>query len=79
MCLAVPMIVKTRDGFQAECEAKGIGRTVSLILLQHEDIAAGDHVMVHVGYAIQKITQADAQGAWDIFDEMFEAEADPDA
>ncbi len=77
MCLAVPMVVKSRDGFQASCEAKGIGRTVSLILLEHEEIKAGDHVMVHVGYAIQKISQADADSAWDIFDEMFEA--DPDA
>ena len=77
MCLAVPMVVKSRNGFQASCEAKGIGRTVSLILLEHDDIKAGDHVMVHVGYAIQKISEADADSAWDIFDEMFEA--DPDA
>lgn len=81
MCLAVPMVVKSRDGFVAECEAKGIGRTVSLFLLQHEDIAPGDHVLVHVGYAIQKISPTDARTAWEIFDEMFEggAEADRDA
>ena len=78
MCLAVPMAVVTRDGFTAQCEAKGIGRSVSLFLLQHEDIRPGDHVMVHVGYAIQKITPADAQGAWDIYDEMFAAEAGAD-
>ena len=41
MCLAVPMQVVTVDGFQAECEAKGVGRTVSLFLLQHEDVAPG--------------------------------------
>lgn len=79
MCLAVPMVVIARDGLQASCEAKGIGRTVSLILLQHEDVGPGDHVMVHVGYAIQKITQADAENAWDIFDDMFDAGADRDA
>jgi hydrogenase expression/formation protein HypC len=46
MYLAVPMVIRSRDGFRAQCEAKGIGRTVSLILPQHEDIKAGDHVMV---------------------------------
>lgn len=74
MCLAVPMKVISRDGFIAHCEAKGIGRSVSLFLLQHEEILPGDHVMVHVGYAIQKITPEDAEGAWDIYDEMFAAE-----
>ena len=52
MCLGVPMRVVERDGFRARCEAKGIERSVSLFLLQHEAIGPGDHVMVHVGYAI---------------------------
>ena len=75
MCLAVPMQVVKREGHIAQCEAQGIGRQVSLFLLQHEDICVGDHVMVHVGYAIQKISQADAQTAWDLYDAMFMAEA----
>lgn len=81
MCLAVPMTVISRDGFSARCEARGVGRPVSLILMQHEEIQAGDHVMVHVGYAIQKITPEDAQSAWEIYDEMFATEtgADEDA
>jgi hydrogenase expression/formation protein HypC len=75
------MRVVERDGFVARCEAKGIERTVSLFLLQHEEIAPGDHVMVHVGYAIQKMTEADALSAWELYDEMLsaEAEASPDA
>ena len=54
MCLGVPMRVVHRDRFMARCEAKGIERTVSLFLLQHEEIGPGDHVMVHVGYAISE-------------------------
>jgi len=76
MCLGIPMRVVVRDGFVARCEAKGIERTVSLFLLQHEAIEPGDHVMVHVGYAIQKMSQADAQSAWDLYDEMLVAEAE---
>jgi hydrogenase expression/formation protein HypC len=67
------MRVIKRDGDVAQCEAQGTGRKISLFLLQHEDVAEGDYVMVHVSYAIQKISQTDAQAAWDLFDAMFAA------
>ena len=68
------MRVVERDGYVARCEAKGVERSVSLFLLQHEDVRPGDHVMVHVGYAIQKISAADSEGAWALYDEMFARE-----
>jgi hydrogenase assembly chaperone HypC/HupF len=46
-----------RHGFIAHCEAKGVTRDVSLFLMQDEPVAPGDFVMVHVGYAIQKMTR----------------------
>ena len=70
MCLGIPMRVVECDGFMARCEAKGIERNVSLFLLQHEDVGPGDHVMVHVGYAIQKMSEADASSAWELYDRM---------
>ena len=70
MCLAVPMKITSVDGFNALCEAKGIQREVSLFMLQGEVIAPGDHVLVHVGYAIQKVSEEDARLAWDLFDEV---------
>lgn len=70
MCLAVPMRIKTVDGFAAVCEAKGIEREVSLFMLQGEDLAPGDHVLVHVGYAIQKVSEEDARSAWELFDQI---------
>ncbi|HTO63065.1 MAG TPA: HypC/HybG/HupF family hydrogenase formation chaperone [Bradyrhizobium sp.] len=76
MCLGIPMRVVECDGFIARCEAKGIERTVSLFLLQHEPVEPGDHVMVHVGYAIQKMSEAEALSAWELYDEMFAAEAE---
>ena len=72
MCLAVPMKIKTIDGFAAVCVAKGIEREVSLFMLQGEDVAPGDHVLVHVGYAIQKVSAEEAQATWDLFDEIIE-------
>jgi hydrogenase expression/formation protein HypC len=76
MCLGIPMRVVEFDGFVARCEAKGIERTVSLFLLQHEPVEPGDHVMVHVGYAIQKMSEAEASSVWDLYDQMLEAEGE---
>ena len=49
MCLAVPMKITAIDGYQCTCEAKGIEREVSLFMLQNEDVAVGDYILVHVG------------------------------
>ncbi len=75
MCLAIPMQVLEIDGMDARCVAKGIERRVSLFLLQHQDIEPGDSVLVHVGYAIQKMSPEEARSTWDLFDEMLSAEA----
>jgi hydrogenase expression/formation protein HypC len=64
MCLAIPMRIVSIDGYEARCEAKGIARTVSLFLLQHEQLAPGDAVLVHVGYAIQKVSEDAARATW---------------
>jgi hydrogenase expression/formation protein HypC len=75
MCLAVPMQVEAVDGFMCRCVARGIEREVSLFLLQGEEISPGDHVLVHVGYAIQKVTAEEAADSWELFDEVLEANA----
>ena len=66
------MQIKHIDGFNANCEAKGVQRDVSLFMLQHEQLGEGDFVVVHVGYAIQKVSREEAETAWDIYDEMIE-------
>lgn len=70
MCLAIPMQVTAVDGFIAHCEAKGITRDVSLFLMQDEPVLPGEFVMVHVGYAIQKMTAQEARSAWELYDEI---------
>ena len=75
MCLAVPMQVKSVDGFQCICEARGIEREVSLFMLQEENIAPGDYVLIHVGYAIQKVSEVEAASSWEMFDEILAADA----
>lgn len=74
MCLGIPMQIQSIDGFIASCEAKGVKRDVNLFMLQDEAFSIGDYVMVHIGYAIQKMTEQEAQSAWEVYDEMFGVE-----
>lgn len=67
------------DGHRARCQAKGVERDVNLFLLQDEPVQPGDYLMVHVGYAIQKISPQEARSAWQLFDQMTAAEPSPDA
>jgi hydrogenase expression/formation protein HypC len=66
------MQIKSIDGFTAHCEAKGVERDVSLFMMQDEQLNIDDFVVVHVGYAIQKISPQEAQTAWELYDEMLE-------
>lgn len=75
MCLGVPMRIVDIDGFKATCEARGIRRQANLFLLQHENLRPGDLVMIHVGNAIQKMSEEEAQSAWALYDEMLAREA----
>ncbi|HBE92405.1 MAG TPA: HypC/HybG/HupF family hydrogenase formation chaperone, partial [Gammaproteobacteria bacterium] len=46
----------------------------NLFMLQEDEVAPGDYVVVHIGYAIQKMTEQEARSAWEIYDEMLAAE-----
>lgn len=77
MCLGVPMRIIAIDGFNARCEAKGVERAVNLILMQHESLAPGDLVMIHGGYASQRMSEEEARSAWELYDEILAAD-DPE-
>ena len=73
MCLGIPMQVLEINGYNARCSAKGVERDVNLFMIQDQPVADGDFVMVHVGYAIQKMTEEEARTAWEVYDEMLGA------
>lgn len=78
MCLGIPMQIKEIDGFIAHCEAKGVSRDVNLFLMQEADLKPGDYVLVHVGYALQKVSEEHARSAWELFDEILDMQGEPD-
>lgn len=75
MCLAIPMQLTHIDGLQARCQAKGVERDVSLFMLQHELPVVGDFVLVHVGYALQRVSAQEAHSTWELLDEVLASDA----
>lgn len=76
MCLGIPMQIVAIDGYNATCTAKSVMREVSLFMLQEEPITVNDFVMVHVGYALQKMTEQEARSTWELLDEMLAHDPD---
>ena len=71
MCLAIPSrIIKIQDNM-ATIDVEGVQREASLLLL--EDARVGDYVIVHAGFAIQKLDEASAQETLDLLREAIAA------
>jgi hydrogenase expression/formation protein HypC len=77
MCMGIPMRIIEIDGLLARCEAKGVEREASLLMLEHEGLTVGDYIVVHLGHAIDHVTPEQAADAWAIFDEMLAASEAP--
>lgn len=58
MCLAIPMRLVERDELEGTVELDGVRRRVGLLLCP--EARAGDHVLVHAGYAIGLIDAEEA-------------------
>lgn len=66
MCLAIPAkVVELRPGGQAIVDLGGVRKDVSLALV--EGVAPGDYVIVHVGYALQKVDPVEAERTLALF------------
>jgi len=69
MCVAVPMeIVEIGAGGVGVAELEGTRYDVDLGLLERVDL--GDYVIVHAGYAIEKLDRAEADERLALFVEM---------
>ena len=68
MCLAVPMKIIKIEGKVATVEIGRVRRQISLNLV--DDVKVGDYVIVHAGFAIQKLDQKEAEKTLRLFKEM---------
>ncbi|MFQ6122124.1 MAG: HypC/HybG/HupF family hydrogenase formation chaperone [Dehalococcoidales bacterium] len=68
MCLAIPALVKSVDGQTAEVEIGGVSRQVSIWLTP--EVKKGDYVLLHTGYAINIINEAEAKETLKLLQEI---------
>lgn len=71
MCLAIPMRVTAVSDGIARVHSGGVEIDVALDLV--EDVALGDYLIVHAGYAIQRLSAAEAEETLSILQRMSEA------
>ena len=68
MCLAIPVRIVSIDGEEAETEIAGVRRRVSIALTPEAKV--GDYVLLHTGYAIGVIDEAEAEETLKLLEEI---------
>lgn len=69
MCLAIPArVVEMLDGEQALVDIGGVRKEVSLALL--DEVSLGDYVIVHVGFALNRLDPEEAERTLALFAEI---------
>lgn len=70
MCLAVPMKVISKNKTSGVAEMSGVKREINFMMLPEAKI--GDYVIVHAGFAIQRLNEAEAHKTLELFKEIAE-------
>jgi len=70
MCLAIPALIKFIEDREADVEVGGITRRISLWLTPEARV--GDYVLIHTGYAINVLDQAEAEETLNLLKEIAE-------
>lgn len=68
MCLSIPARIVSIDGSMAEVSAGGAIFKAGLHMIENAKI--GDYILLHAGFAIQKISEKEAAETLDFFEEM---------
>ncbi len=67
MCLAVPAKILEINKNEAKVDILGVTKTINLMMI--EDVQVNDYVLVHVGFALQKIDEKEALKTAELFHE----------
>ena len=70
MCLAIPVRITKISGTKGIGEVGGVSREADISFL--EDLKVGDYVLLHAGFAIQKINEAEAEKTLKVWKELEE-------
>lgn len=70
MCLAIPVKILKINKELAEVEISGLKKTISLQLLP--EAKTGDYVIIHAGFAIQKLDEKEAKETLELIKQMYQ-------
>lgn len=72
MCLSIPSRVTKIDKTTntATVDTMGVSREASLALMQEDSVEVGDFVLIHIGFIMNKIDQADALASLEAFNDV---------
>ncbi len=70
MCLALPAMIKSIDGYQADVDIGGVTRQISIQLTPEAKV--GDYILLHTGYSINIIDEAEAEETLRLLKELSE-------
>lgn len=76
MCLGIPgeLVAFGKDPPDlATVDVSGVRRRINIGLLENEDLRLGDWVLVHVGFALSKISESEAQEVLDFLEGIGQA------
>lgn len=79
MCLGIPgeiIEISTDRPDLAKVDVSGVRRSINIGLLEGEEIKPGDWILIHVGFALSKIDEREAQAALDFLESIGQAYAD---
>jgi len=70
MCLSIPARIENINGDTALCTVGGSSYHANLLMLDSEELQVGDYVLIHTGFAIQKLNAEEARVSLQTFDEF---------
>ena len=72
MCLAIPMKLIKIEGNKGVVELSGVQKEISLDLLREVEI--GDYLIIHAGFAIERLNEKEAKKTLAIWEEIAEVQ-----
>ncbi len=71
MCLAVPYRIISKENNKAIADVFGVKKEIDIRII--EDVEAGEYVLVHAGFAIQRVSQEEAKETLELLIELCES------
>ena len=73
MCMAIPMKVIEKKADTGKVETGGVYYQANFSLIP--EVVVGDYVLIHAGFAIERLDEEEAKKTLDLFDEIYKKDS----